>query len=125
MQSTIKDFFIGHGSSRSITRSPAVTFAEGSAAVNKLPEQLLCYTKLQNSKKYRKCDSRRCLTCPMAAEGQIASGNISEFLFCKSLGIVYLIFCSECGLCYVGQTGTELNKRINNHRSAIKKILIM
>ena len=44
----------------------------------------------------------------------------NQFLNCSSKNVIYLITCSQCGVQYVGQTSTKLNKRMSSHRSAIK-----
>lgn len=117
MQKSIKDYFIGHGASRSLTRRCTADPGQGAAVDKKLLDQLFC---LDNIKKFKKCGNRRCMTCPMADDLQIInSGNCPNF--CKpQSGIVYLIRCTECNLTYIGQTGSDFNIRINGHRSAIK-----
>ena len=44
----------------------------------------------------------------------------NKYLNCSSKNIIYLISCSQCGVQYVGQTKTKLNKRMSSHRGAIK-----
>ena len=41
-------------------------------------------------------------------------------LTCSSSNIIYLISCRKCGIQYVGETAQPLNKRMNNHRTAIR-----
>lgn len=38
---------------------------------------------------------------------------------CKSMNIIYLITCSDCGIQYVGQTIQALHVRLNAHRSCV------
>ena len=74
-----------------------------------------------------KCNDSRCLTCRSALIGnQIhinSTGktfNIKKHLTCKSFNVIYVITCSKCCKQYVGKTETNLNIRVNNHRSFIK-----
>ncbi|EZA57529.1 hypothetical protein X777_02063 [Ooceraea biroi] len=39
----------------------------------------------------------------------------------KKMGVVYRINCSDCNVCYIGQTKRHLEERIKEHRSDIKK----
>ena len=41
---------------------------------------------------------------------------------CKSKYVVYLLECMVCNLQYVGKSETQFNIRLNNYRSAIKKL---
>lgn len=65
-----------------------------------------------------KCKDKRCLTCPMLADGVGYAGNIPS---CKLYNCIYKIVCGVCSFAYIGQTSTPLNIRINNHRSLCKK----
>ena len=38
----------------------------------------------------------------------------------KTANVVYIIQCKRCGIQYVGETGQEIHKRINSHRSDIR-----
>ena len=40
---------------------------------------------------------------------------------CQTTNIIYLLECATCDLQYIGQTKRQLNKRMNNHRSDVKK----
>ncbi|EZA57384.1 hypothetical protein X777_02647 [Ooceraea biroi] len=37
------------------------------------------------------------------------------------MGVVYKINCSDCNICYIGQTMRYLEKRINEHKSDVRK----
>ena len=50
-----------------------------------------------------RCGQKRCLTCPA-----LDSNN--------------LITCKRCGIQYVGETGQQLKRRMNNHRNRIKSL---
>ena len=39
---------------------------------------------------------------------------------CASANIIYYIYCVECSIGYVGETGQKLSSRMNGHRSAIE-----
>ena len=77
------------------------------------------------------CRAPRCLTCrnlsPSRCFVSSVTGhhlffdNSAEFS-CKSDFIVYLIECTSCNVQYVGSTTQPLHKRMNGHRSSVKKL---
>ena len=67
-----------------------------------------------------KCNNKRCKTCPVINE----TGNVNiphKEPICRISGVVYMISCGQCNVKYIGQTGTPLNLRVNNHRSLCNK----
>jgi hypothetical protein len=42
---------------------------------------------------------------------------------CSSSNVIYLITCNHCLAFYVGLTSTQLNIRLNNHRSSVSQHL--
>lgn len=73
--------------------------------------------------KFYKCDSKKCLTCPTMSNNHISQIKSDSSVFCKVKNCIYKIKCLTCNLEYIGQTSTQLNLRINNHRSDIKKFV--
>lgn len=67
-----------------------------------------------------KCKSIKCKTCPAVYDAENV-GNFFNEPICKISGVVYMISCGKCNVKYIGQTGTPLNLRINNHRSLCNK----
>ena len=73
-----------------------------------------------------KCNNKRCFTCRSALTGSSihihSTGktfSIKKHLNCQSYNVIYIITCSKCNKQYVGKTETQLNIRVNNHRSFI------
>ena len=46
---------------------------------------------------------------------------IKQHIHCNSSNVIYIITCSLCNIQYTGQTSTTLRRRINNHKSAIRR----
>ena len=76
------------------------------------------------------CDSSACLTCNLFISDQSVKSNLTgricktqtnEQLTCGSFNVVYAIHCIRCGLMYVGETGRNLQSRINGHGAGIIK----
>ena len=75
---------------------------------------------------FYKCGDKRCKMCDSTITGDkiqiTATGTfhkIKKTLNCKSYNVIYLVTCSKCKLQYVGKSQTQLNIRVNNHRSFI------
>ena len=67
-----------------------------------------------------KCNNKKCKTCPAIVD----TGHVGIFYkepICKISGVVYMISCGQCNIKYIGQTGTPLNIRLNNHKSLCNK----
>ena len=67
------------------------------------------------------CDSNACLTCKSFITCRILKTQTYGHLTCGSSNVVYAIHCIRCGLMYVGETGRNLQSRINGHRAGIIK----
>ena len=67
----------------------------------------------------RRCEDKRCLTCPALLVGDSfaykdKSGNNKMFhikskMTCESKSLLYLLKCAGCGGTYIGQTGDILS----------------
>jgi len=75
----------------------------------------------------QKCGGVRCLTCHMiqttttfTSTSYNHTHKLKFSLSCESSNLIYLIHCKRCAMQYVGETGTKLRQRVNNHRSCIK-----
>jgi hypothetical protein len=77
----------------------------------------------------RKCSDRRCKTCPNFSISKTFKSNVThktykivnptgEDLNCHSQNIIYLLFCSICGIQYVGETAYPMHLRMNQHRTS-------
>ena len=67
------------------------------------------------------CKQKRCMTCPsITIDDNFVKLNLNKPI-CKTSGVIYMIICGCCDIKHVGQSGTPLNLRINNHRSLCKK----
>ena len=73
------------------------------------------------------CNKPRCLCCDKMVSTNTASASFSSFELkilgnytCQSKNVVYMIECSICSKQYIGQTSTQFNIRINNHKSHCK-----
>ena len=72
------------------------------------------------------CSDKRCLTCRSGLTGEtipITSTSktftINKHTTCKSFNVIYAVTCKRCNKQYIGKTETQLNLRVNNHRSFI------
>ena len=75
---------------------------------------------------FHKCGDKKCKMCISTLTGDKikitstgATHSITKKLNCKSYNVIYLVTCAKCGLQYVGKSETQLNFRVNNHRSFI------
>jgi len=83
---------------------------------------------------FRKCKSKRCLTCPdLVCETTFTASSTNRifegvYLFddqeervltCKSTNCIYLLTCKKCLYQYVGETVQELRNRMSGHRSSV------
>ena len=73
------------------------------------------------------CDNDNCPVCPFAFYASSFSHPLVKLsclilsrITCNSLNVIYLIRCSSCGACYVGQTGRSLKHRIQQHLASIR-----
>ena len=82
----------------------------------------------QSSCHISKCGNSRCKTSPILdTSGSFTSSltinsyctPIFEDLNCKTFNLIYDIVCSLCGLIYVGDSQSHLNKCISSHRFQI------
>lgn len=73
----------------------------------------------------KKCGDPCCSTCDYIIEGEsivMENGDlffIKDKLTCQSKNVVYVLFCAGCNKSYIGETGEQLNKRANGHRTQI------
>lgn len=78
---------------------------------------------LKPTEGHRKCGN--CVTCNTTIEGsEFVHGRTThkhhEFTNCKSRNVVYGIVC-PCQKLYIGKTTQQINARITQHRSRLKK----
>jgi hypothetical protein len=73
------------------------------------------------------CRQRRCQTCPFMNSTNEYTSTTSNITYrikghydCHSISVIYLITCQKCGIRYVGQTGSTMNKRFTGHRFDIR-----
>ena len=74
----------------------------------------------------KKCDKARCQICNFVVETQNFEHNghtywINYSFDCDSIGVIYLLKCARCFKVYVGSTITTFRKRLNNHKSSLRK----
>ena len=68
------------------------------------------------------CGRPRCRTCDMITPSHIAKSSngarvrLKGSTDCRTMNVVYLISCGECGKQYVGETNGQLSLRMNGHR---------
>ena len=81
----------------------------------------------RDNKGTSKCE-KKCVICKYMKEGTKATSNQNrDYIFndtidCKTHNAVYGIHCEKCGyIVYVGETGTSLYERFQNHISCINK----
>ena len=72
------------------------------------------------------CNNPRCSTCTHLNCSSFFTSTVTKQRFpirfsatCTSSNLIYLITCTKCKKQYVGLTTTQLNTRINHHRSNI------
>jgi len=82
-------------------------------------DQLLTYIS-------KPCGKARCLTCRMISRTPVFTSTtrntthkLKNNFDCSSSNVIYLITCKRCDIQYVGETGSTLRERFNNHRSCI------
>ena len=69
------------------------------------------------------CKDKRCKTCPSVDMDMFDKCNFKVTKpICKTSGVIYMITCGHCNIKYIGQTGSPLHLRINNHRSLCNKV---
>jgi len=73
------------------------------------------------------CNKPRCSWCRYIDAGKTFKSTATSRTFkilhkldCKSSFVIYAIECTKCKKQYVGKSETDLNIRLNNHRSHIK-----
>jgi hypothetical protein len=69
---------------------------------------------------FTKCKGTRCGACFFAEERKtFRAGGITypilHHLTCATRGCVYAIFCTECNIFYVGQSGNPVRQRLSEH----------
>lgn len=94
-------------------------------------KDIVTSSKINNSKSTGcgPCDKPRCKLCPMMQKTETVRSTGSNFSFriqgnynCDSENVVYILECTLCHAQYIGQTGTALRMRINNHRSHVNAL---
>ena len=75
------------------------------------------------------CGSVRCKTCKHMSQGNCFVSNvtrksytISSSMNCATHNVIYLISCKKCDVQYVGETNQTLRKRLNGHRTHLRKL---
>ena len=92
----------------------------GTSLEFKRPYHFHFYSQIfKYSNAFTKCSNSRCKTCVQASPIQISDNSNKQF--CKNNSVIYCIECGICGLKYIGQTKSNINIRVNGHRSDIKK----
>ena len=85
----------------------------------------------QSESSISRCGRKRYMTCPALDSNNSFTSSISgktykvlgtQAMSCNTTSVVYLITCKRCGIQYVGETGQELRRRMNNHRNRIKSL---
>jgi hypothetical protein len=73
------------------------------------------------------CREPKCLTCPFMLNTKEYTSHYTKSSYkikgafnCQSTDIIYLISCKQCGIQYVGQSGTTINRRMVGHRFDIR-----
>ena len=84
------------------------------------------HKKIFCPRKTSKCE--RCAVCKYLTDDEALIQNGCQYNFrtgnCKMNNAVYGVFCEECDkIVYVGETGTTLYERIQNHLSSVRKNL--
>lgn len=76
--------------------------------------------------KIRPCGNHKCTTCTHLNCNPYFTSSVTKQNYpirfsatCSSTKIIYLVTCTRCKKQYVGLTTTQLNTRINHHRSNI------
>jgi hypothetical protein len=76
----------------------------------------------------RPCKHKRCETCSCVNTADTIENRTTgrKFLVqtsatCKTENVVYMFECKKCRMQYVGETGGPLHRRLNGHRSDIKR----
>lgn len=70
-----------------------------------------------------RCNLKKCKLCENIIERKVSICiNNQEVYFnsnmkCTTANVIYCLFCKKCSKFYVGETGMQLNLRINLHRS--------
>ena len=76
-----------------------------------------------------KCNNNKCKTCPSLNTTAKVISNITNRTYncinkentiasCKSQNLIYLLTCNICKQQFVGETATQLNMRMNTHRTS-------
>lgn len=75
-----------------------------------------------------KCNNNRCDLCDdILVTGSIQSTannfnwKINGIFNCNSENVIYLVQCKTCLIQYIGETGTSIRKRMNLHKSHIRR----
>ncbi|KAF6198701.1 hypothetical protein GE061_008453 [Apolygus lucorum] len=75
------------------------------------------------------CGNQRCKLCPLVVSSPDFTSPNTPFTYrtrgrpaiCQTTKVVYRLECTRCESFYIGKTSTQLNQRINNHRSACNR----
>ena len=70
------------------------------------------------------CNNKKCKTCPSIELDEWLLKRKDREPICKTSGVIYMLICGNCNIRYIGQSGTPLNLRINNHRSLCNKVSV-
>lgn len=91
---------------------------------NLLGNKFHTYTnKVDKLRNFKTCKDKRCKICKQVIPGTEYTTKNGTRLYrnrqmtCKIRDIVYLIVCPTCKTEYIGETGDQLNERMNTHRS--------
>ncbi|XP_059828265.1 mucin-2 isoform X2 [Hypanus sabinus] len=68
---------------------------------------------------------RKCYTCPYTSslttiQGPKQSFQVRQHFTCESVGVIYCIQCSQCGLLYIGETQHRLGDRFVEHLRSVR-----
>ena len=82
--------------------------------------------KTHNTGNFQKCADKRCKLCPcVITSPTYTTVNGTKLkrnrdMTCKSDDLIYCLTCNGCNSEYIGETGGQLNYRMNLHRNQIK-----
>ena len=116
------------------SQQPMIAFKRNKNLGNLLGSKYLSNSKVVRKKKH--CIQKRCKPCTENISKKCckqlrdtttfkssSTGKIFKIFHecdCQSKNIVYLMECTICNLQYIGKTQTQLERRINGHRSDVR-----
>ena len=124
-QPKIRDFFNQNFPPTSITTSASMCNLD--PIRNNLPSHRTSNFSQSGNKNV--CNNTNCTTCPFIDHNGVIISKVTGLVHhcktnvtCHSSNLVYCIYCTRCGLQYVGQTLRELCQRLREHLLNIKHL---